>query len=86
MEVDDQHALVADKKTLQEAGKRKRQSHASTSQGTWQDFNAQQRRLLGKIDRAQAEGDVKALTRLRAEHTSLLRWEELLTSRDQPPQ
>jgi hypothetical protein len=86
MDVDDQHTQLADNKTLQEAGKRKRQSHTSTCHGTWQDLNAQQRRLLGKIDRAQKEGDIKALPRLRAEHGNLLRWEALLTSRDQPPQ
>ena len=86
MDVDEQHALFADKEALQEAGKRKRQSHASTSQGTWQDLNAQQRRLLGKIDRAHAEGDIKALPRLRAEHERLLRWETLLNLCDQPPQ
>jgi hypothetical protein len=49
-------------------------------------LNAQQRRLLGKIDRAHAEGDIKALPRLRAEHERLLRWEALLNLRDQPPQ
>ena len=86
MDVDEQHALFADKDALQEAGKRKRQSHASTSQDTWQDLNVQQRRLLGKIDRAHAEGDIKALPRLRAEHERLLRWEALLNLRDQPPQ
>ncbi len=86
MDVDDQHGLLVDKKTLQEAGKRKRQLHESTSQGTWQDLNAQKRRLLAKIERTQAGGDVKALPRLCAEHAGLLRWEALLTSRDQPPQ
>jgi hypothetical protein len=54
MYVDDTHTPSSGNAT----GQRKRQTQSPSSPGTWQDLHTQQRRLLGKIDRAQTEGDL----------------------------